>query len=264
MESIKVVILAGGLGTRLAEETEVRPKPMVEIGERPILWHILKSYAHYGLRDFYVALGYKGEVIKRYFLDFHDLGGSLTIDFSRGDVQRHRADHENWCLHLMDTGLETQTGGRLKRLEAELRSDTFMMTYGDGVSDVNIAALLDFHKSHGKAATITAVRPPARFGGLELDGERVLSFEEKPQIGEGWINGGFLVFEPRVLAMLQNDDSSLERDVLEPLAQQDELRAFRHDGFWQCMDTLRDKRLLESLWQSGAAPWKTWSDDNAK
>lgn len=264
MKNMKVVILAGGLGTRLAEETEVRPKPMVEVGERPILWHILKSYAHFGLRDFYIALGYKGEIIKRYFLDFHDLGGSLTIDFSRGDVSRHRVDHENWRLHLMDTGLETQTGGRLKRLEPQLQGGTFMMTYGDGVSDVNIAALLDFHKSHGKAATITAVRPPARFGGLELDGERVLSFEEKPQIGEGWINGGFLVFEPRVLALLKNDDSSLERDALEPLAQQDELRAFRHDGFWQCMDTLRDKRLLESLWQSGAAPWKTWRDDDTK
>ena len=198
------------------------------------------------------------------FSIFNDLGGSLTIDFSRGDVKRHRADHEKWCLHLMDTGLDTQTGGRLKRLEPELKDATFMMTYGDGVSDVNIEKLLAFHRSHGKAATITAVRPPARFGGLELDGERVCSFEEKPQIGEGWINGGFLVFEPRVLALLQNDDSSLERDVLEPLAQQDELRAFRHDGFWQCMDTLRDKRLLESLWQSGAAPWKTWRDDDTK
>jgi glucose-1-phosphate cytidylyltransferase len=255
---MKVVILAGGLGTRLAEETEVRPKPMVEVGERPILWHILKSYAQPGLRDFYVALGYKGEVIKRYFLDFHDLGGDLTIDFARGDIARRRSEHDDWTLHLMDTGLDTQTGGRLKRLEPHLENETFMMTYGDGVSDVNIGALLAFHKSHGKAATITAVRPPARFGGLELDGERVCSFEEKPQIGEGWINGGFLVFEPRVLALLKDDESSLERDALELLAQQDELRAFRHDGFWQCMDTLRDKRLLEHLWQSGAAPWKTW------
>jgi glucose-1-phosphate cytidylyltransferase len=256
---MKVVILAGGLGTRLAEETEVKPKPMVEIGGRPILWHIMKSYAAHGFCEFFVALGYKGEVIKRYFVDMLHFKGSMSLDFVQGEITMHQAEREDWIVHLMDTGLETGTGGRIKRLEPHLQNQTFMMTYGDGVSNVNMQQLLAFHRAHGKTATITAVRPPARFGGLELDGDFVSNFKEKPQIGEGWINGGFLVFEPRVLDYLQDDSSSLETDALEKLAGEGELVAYRHDSFWQCMDTLRDKRLLESLWQSGRAPWQTWS-----
>lgn len=257
---MKVVILAGGLGTRLSEETEVRPKPMVEIGGRPILWHIMKNYAAHGFCEFFVALGYKGEVVKRYFADLIHFQGSMTLDFARGEIAMHQTERENWIVHLMDTGQETGTGGRLKRLEGHLQNETFMMTYGDGVSNVNLPQLLAFHRAHGKTATITAVRPPARFGGLELDGDTVRNFTEKPQIGEGWINGGFLVFEPRVLDYLKDDQSSLENDALDHLAAEGELMAYRHDSFWQCMDTLRDKRLLESLWQSGRAPWNVWSE----
>jgi len=255
---MKVVILAGGLGSRLAEETEVRPKPTVEIGGRPILWHIMKHYAHYGFKEFFIALGYKGEVIKRYFLDYYTLNGSLTINLSNGDVQVHNKECEDWIVHLIDTGLHTQTGGRIHRLEAWLKAKTFMVTYGDGVSDVNLHNLLRFHRSHGRLATITAVRPPARFGGLIFDGDLVAEFTEKPQIGEGWINGGFLVLEPEVLDYLEGDNASLEVEGLERLAADGQLAAYRHDRFWQCMDTLRDVRLLESLWQSGKPPWKVW------
>jgi glucose-1-phosphate cytidylyltransferase len=255
---VKVVILAGGLGTRLAEETEVRPKPMIEIGERPILWHIMKHYAHYGCKEFFIALGYKGEVIKRYFLDYYTLNGSMTINLSNGDVQVHNKECEDWIVHLVDTGLHTLTGGRVKRLEPWLKDGTFMVTYGDGVSDVDLQDSLRFHRSHGRLATVTAVRPPARFGGLIFDGDLVADFTEKPQIGEGWINGGFLVFEPAIFSYLEGDHSSLEVDVLERLAADNQLAAYRHDRFWQCMDTLRDKRLLESLWQEGRAPWKVW------
>jgi len=255
---MKVVILAGGLGTRLAEETEVKPKPMVEIGGRPILWHIMKHYAHYGFKEFFVALGYKGEVIKRYFLDYYSLNGSITIDLSSGRVEMHNRECEDWIVHLMDTGQETNTGGRVKRLEQWLRDGTFMVTYGDGVSDIDLQDLLRFHRSHGRIATVTAVRPPARFGGLIFDGDLVADFTEKPQIGEGWINGGFLVFEPAIFSYLEGDHSSLEADALERLATDRQLAAYRHDRFWQCMDTLRDKRLLESLWQEGRAPWKLW------
>jgi len=255
---MKVVILAGGLGTRFAEETEVKPKPMVEIGGWPILWHIMKHYAHYGFKEFFIALGYKGEVIKRYFLDYYTLNGSITINLASGEVQSQERECEDWLVHLMDTGLNTLTGGRVKRLEPWLRDGTFMVTYGDGVSNLDLNQLLRFHHSHGRLATVTAVRPPARFGGLIFDGDLVVEFTEKPQTGEGWINGGFLVLEPGVFDYLEGDDSSLEADALERLAADGQLAAYRQDGFWQCMDHLRDVRLLQNLWQSGNPPWKVW------
>jgi glucose-1-phosphate cytidylyltransferase len=255
---MKIVILAGGLGTRLAEETELRPKPMVEIGGRPILWHIMKHYAHYGFKEFVVALGYKGEEIKRYFLDYYNLNGNLTIDFAGGKVEMRDREYEDWVIHLVDTGYATNTGGRVKRLEPWLKDETFMLTYGDGVSNVDLNRLLEFHGSQKCAATLTAVRPPARFGGVSFDGDLVANFTEKPQIGEGWINGGFMVFDPGLFRYLKGDESSLEADGLERLAADRQLSAYRHDQFWQCMDTLRDKRLLESLWQENRAPWKVW------
>jgi glucose-1-phosphate cytidylyltransferase len=255
---MQVVILAGGLGTRLAEQTEVKPKPMVEIGERPILWHIMKSYAHYGLKEFFIALGYKGEVIKRYFLDYYALNGSMTVNLAKGKVKVHQNQCEDWTVHLIESGLNTLTGGRVKRLQPWLKKETFMVTYGDGVSDINLNELLEFHRSRGRLATLTAVRPPARFGGIIFDGDLVGKFTEKPQIGEGWINGGFLVLEPGIFEYLEGDNSSLEAQGLERLAQAGQLAAYRHEGFWQCMDTLRDVRLLESLWQSGNPPWKVW------
>jgi glucose-1-phosphate cytidylyltransferase len=255
---VKTVILAGGLGTRLSEETELRPKPMVEIGGRPILWHIMKHYAHFGHDEFFVALGYKGEVVKHFFLDYHRLNGSMTIDLGTGEVERRDLEIEKWRVHLVDTGLETNTGGRIKRLAPWLQGETFMVTYGDGVSNVDVDALLRFHRSHGRLATVTAVRPPARFGGLIFEGDLVSEFTEKPQIGEGWINGGFLVFEPGVLEYLKDDDTNLEVDVLERLAEDGQLGAYQHDAFWQCMDTLRDRRFLEGLWREGHAPWRVW------
>lgn len=255
---MKVAILAGGLGTRLSEETEIKPKPMVEVGERPILWHIMKHYAHYGFEEFMVALGYKGEVIKRYFLDYYRLNGSMTIDFSKGRVETHARDGTDWKVHLRDTGQYTHTGGRIKRLKPWLGDETFMVTYGDGVCNVDLRELLRFHKSHGRVATVTAVRPPARFGGLIFDGDLVSEFSEKPQIGEGWINGGFMVFEPEIFGYLEGDESSLEADAMEHLAVDRQLAAYRHEDFWQCMDTLRDKRLLESMWNEGRAPWRIW------
>jgi len=255
---MKVVILAGGLGTRLAEETEIRPKPMVEIGGRPILWHIMKHYAHYGFNEFFIALGYRGEVIKRYFLDYYTLNSSMTIHLVDGRVRAHERECEDWIVHLIDTGQETNTGGRVRRLAPWLRDEPFLLTYGDGVSDVDLRALLRFHLSQGRLATVTAVRPPARFGGLVFDGDLIAEFTEKPQVGEGWINGGFMVLEPAVFNYLAGDSSSLEVHALEPLSARRELAAYRHDGFWQCMDTLRDKRLLETLWQEGRAPWKVW------
>jgi glucose-1-phosphate cytidylyltransferase len=255
---MKVVILAGGLGTRLAEETEIKPKPMVEIGGRPILWHIMKHYAYYGFREFYIALGYKGEEIKRYFLDYFNLSGSMTIDFSNGKVEGYQREYEDWVVHFIDTGLTTLTGGRVKRLEPWLKDESFLLTYGDGVSDVNLNELIKLHQKHNRIATVTAVRPPARFGGLVFDGDYVAEFTEKPQIGEGWINGGFLVFKPEIFKYLVGDQSSLEADLLERLAADRQLAAYRHNAFWQCMDTLRDKKLLEILWQDNRAPWKTW------
>ncbi len=257
---MKVVILSGGFGTRLAEETGRIPKPMVEIGGRPILWHIMKHYAHYGFKEFFLALGYKGEVIKRYFLDYYALNGSMTVNLANGDVQVHNKRCEDWIVHLMDTGLHTLTGGRIKRLEPWLKDGTFMVTYGDGVSNIDLLELLRFHQSHGRLATVTAVRPPARFGGLIFDGDLVAEFTEKPQIGEGWINGGFLVFEPGIFEYLEGDNTSLEADALERLAADGQLAAYRHEGFWQCMDTLRDVQLLRGLWESGNPPWKVWEE----
>ena len=255
---MNVVILAGGLGTRLAEENEVRPKPMVEIGGQPLLWHIMKHYGHYGFKDFYVALGHGGRVIKKFFIDYCSLSGSVSIDLSTGQVDRRDIAAEDWIVHLTNTGEATNTGGRIKRLEQNLKDKTFMLTYGDGVCDIDLGKLLEFHRSHGCIATVTAVRPPARFGGLIFDGDLVSEFTEKPQIGEGWINGGFFVFEPRILNYLKDDKTSLETDVLEKLAREHQLVAYRHEGFWQCMDTPRDKRLLEGLWHEHRAPWKVW------
>lgn len=256
---MKVVILAGGLGTRLAEETEVRPKPMVEIGERPILWHIMKHYSHHGFKEFFLALGYKSEVIKRYFLDYQLLDGSMTVDFSRGRIEDKGSEEKtDWIVHLMDTGQRTGKGGRLKRLEPFLKDGTFMLTYGDGVCDVDLHKLLNFHRSQGRIATVSAVRPPARFGGLTFEGDLVSEFIEKPQIGEGWINGGFMVCEPAIFDYLEGDHNVLEADALEQLAAERQLAAYRHESFWQCMDTLRDKHLLENLWQKGQALWKVW------
>jgi glucose-1-phosphate cytidylyltransferase len=256
---VKTVILAGGIGTRLAEETESTPKPMVDIGGSPILWHIMKIYGAYGFNEFLIALGYRPDVIKNYFLNYFYLRNDFTIDVSRGAVDVHEGQREDWQVHLIDTGLETQTGGRLKRLDSQLRDGTFMLTYGDGVCDVDIQALVDFHRSHGKLATVTAVRPPARFGGLSFNGELVAEFIEKPQIGEGWINGGFFVLEPEVLDYIDDDATIWEREPLERLADEGQLVAFRHEGFWQCMDTLRDVRLLQALWQGGDVPWKVWA-----
>ncbi|MFO0972164.1 MAG: glucose-1-phosphate cytidylyltransferase [Phycisphaerae bacterium] len=253
---MNVVLLAGGRGTRLAEETELRPKPLIEIGGRPILQHIMHHFARYGHRRFLVALGYRGDLIKRFFLEQRLVQGDLRIDLATGEAHARNGQPLEWVVDLIDTGADTATAGRLKRLAGQLRDEPFLMTYGDGVSDVDLAALLRFHRQHGRLATVTAVRPPARFGRLDLDGPRVARFSEKPQTDEGWINGGFFVLQPEVLRYIDGDAISFEREPLERLARDGELMAFRHAGFWQCMDTLRDLRLLESLWQSGAAPWK--------
>jgi glucose-1-phosphate cytidylyltransferase len=255
---MKVAILAGGLGSRLQEETTVRPKPMVEIGGKPILWHLLNLYAAHGFDEFVVALGYKGESIKDYFLNFYALNNDLTVDLRSGATHVHRGKEPSWKVHLVDTGPTTQTGGRVRRLRPHLESGTFMLTYGDGVADVDLRRLLEFHRSHRKLATVTAVRPPSRFGSFLLDGNRITHFEEKPQTGEGWINGGFFVLEPAVLDLIEGDDTVWERGPMEKLAAAGELMAYRHEGFWQAMDTLRERRLLEELWASGRPPWKVW------
>jgi glucose-1-phosphate cytidylyltransferase len=254
---VKVGILAGGLGSRLAEETEARPKPMVEIGGRPILWHIMRYYRHFGMTDFAIALGYKGEVVKRWMVEHASLASDLRVDLATGDVHRYQKDPDDWTVELVDTGQGTATGGRIKRLAPYLGNETAMVTWGDGVSDVDLHDLLDFHKSHGKLATLTAVRPPARFGALELDGDTVTTFSEKPQTGEGWINGAFFVLEPEVYDYIDGDDTQFEHAPLERLAADGQLMAYRHHGFWQCMDTIRDKKLLEGLWSS-TPPWKVW------
>src|SRR3990170_751400 len=254
-EPMKVAILAGGKGTRLAEETETRPKPMVEIGGRPILWHIMMHYSHHGFNHFVIALGYKGEVIKKYIIDYCSLNSNLSVDFQTGEVKAQAAHTPDWKVELVDTGIPTLTGGRIKRLAPYLGNGTFMLTWGDGVSNVDLRDLLAFHRSHGKLATLTAVRPPARFGHLELNGERVVEFSEKPQTGEGWINGAFFVLEPGVFDYIDGDQTQWEREPLERLARDGQLMAYRHASFWQCMDTLRDKRLLEDLWRAGKAPW---------
>jgi glucose-1-phosphate cytidylyltransferase len=258
---VKVLILAGGLGSRLSEETGLKPKPMVEIGGKPILLHIMNIYAAFGMTEFVLALGYMGEVIKAYFLNFYALNSNLTLDLATGNTTIHDGNQPKWKVHLVDTGLRTQTGGRVKRLGAWLGVDsTFAMTYGDGVADVDVSALVDFHRSHGKLATVTTVRPPARYGSIVFDGSAVSEFTEKPQTGEGWINGGFFVLDRRVLDYIDGDDTLWERDPLERLARDGQLMAYRHEGFWQPMDTLRERRLLEDLWASGRAPWKMWTD----
>ncbi len=257
---MKVAILAGGLGTRLAEETDSKPKPMVEIGNRPILWHIMRHYAHYGFKDFVIALGYHGEYIKKYFTDFCSLHSDLVVNLRTGQVRRNGGSSPDWNVSLVDTGLYTNTGGRIKRLAPILGNETFMLTWGDGVSDVNLQDLLAFHRRHGKLATLTAVRPPARFGHLQLSDDRVVEFSEKPQAAEGWINGAFFVLEPGVIDYIEGDSTQWEREPLEGLARDGQLVAYRHTSFWQCMDTLRDKRLLERLWESGQAPWKVWAE----
>lgn len=258
---MKTVILCGGLGTRLAEETGLRPKPMVGVGGHPILWHILNLYGHHQHKDFVLALGYKGEVIKEYFLNYYSLDSDLRVDLSSGSVEHIRPSRRDWRLELVDTGAESMTGGRLHRLEPLLRPEgSFMLTYGDGLCDIDIDQLVAFHRAHGKLATVTAVRPPARFGGMVFDGDRVVEFLEKPQTGEGWINGGFFVFEPQVFDYLNGDATVLEGSPLENLARDGQLMAYKHEGFWQCMDTVRDRQLLEGLWSSGRAPWKKWQE----
>lgn len=255
---MKAVILAGGLGTRISEETVSRPKPMIEIGGRPILWHILKLYSAYGIDDFIICCGYKGYVIKEYFANYFLHMSDVTIDMAHNTMEVHHKNAEPWKVTLVDTGDLTQTGGRLKRIKNYVDSD-FCMTYGDGVGSVNIAELIKFHNSHGRLATMTAVQPPGRFGALGFEGNKVQSFLEKPQGDGGWINGGFFVLNPRVLDLIDGDETIWERKPLELLAQQHQLQAYFHKGFWQPMDTLRDKTSLEELWSSGSAPWKLWN-----
>jgi glucose-1-phosphate cytidylyltransferase len=258
---MRAVILAGGYGTRLAEETDVKPKPMVEIGGMPILWHILKHFAHHGVREFYIALGYKGEIIKKFFMDFYRLNGSVTLNLATGDVMGYHRPREDWMMHLVDTGKESMTGGRLLRLRQFLQGEPFIVTYGDGVSNVDIRKLIECHHANGKLATLTAVRPPARFGGLLLDGQVVREFTEKPQTGEGWINGGYIVLEPEIFKYFTDDSTVLETQVLERAAADGQLAAYCHDDFWQCMDTVRDVRMLNTMWRDGNPPWKVWSDN---
>ncbi len=256
---MKVVILAGGLGSRLSEETVVKPKPMVEIGGKPILWHIMHIFSAYGVDEFVLALGYRSEVVKEYFLNFFALNNNISIDLSSGKTTIHEGNQPRWKVHMVDTGLMTQTGGRLRRVKPWLGDEeTFMMTYGDGVADVDIRMLLRFHESHGKLATVTTVRPPARFGSIMFDGARVAEFREKPQAGEGWINGGFFVLNRKVIDFITDDTSIWEHAPMERLASEGQLMAYRHEGFWQPMDTLREKKLLDELWTNGTAPWKVW------
>jgi glucose-1-phosphate cytidylyltransferase len=258
---MKVVILAGGLGTRLSEETEFRPKPMVEIGGKPILWHIMKIYSHFGFNDFIICLGYKGYMIKEYFANYFIHNSDLAIDLSSNNIKVHNSHCEPWKVTLVDTGLNTQTGGRLKRVQKYIGEERFMATYGDGVGDINIKELLEFHKKHGKYATVTAVQPPGRFGAINLDAyDNITSFEEKPRGDKAWINGGFFVLEPEIFNYIEGDGTFWEREPLANLAKDGQLVAYRHQGFWKPMDTLRDKRELEELWNSGKAPWKVWSE----
>lgn len=256
---MKVAILAGGVGTRLVEETEIKPKPMVEIGGRPIMWHIMKHYSCYGVHEFVIALGYRGEYIKRWTRDYCMLSGHMRVQTGTGETTLHENNEANWTVDLVDTGQDTLTGGRIKRLQPWLGDETFMLTWGDGVSDVNLQELLGFHRSHGKLATMTAVRPPARFGHLLFDGDRVAQFSEKPQTSAGWINGAFFVLEPGIFEYIEGDQTQWEREPLEQLAADGELMAYKHTSFWQCMDTLRDKHLLQKLWDEGNPPWKIWS-----
>jgi glucose-1-phosphate cytidylyltransferase len=255
---MKTVILAGGRGTRLAEETRAIPKPMVEVGGLPILWHIMKHYSVYGYTDFLIALGYRGEVVKRYIIEYSALHSDLTVEMRSGRVETTNGRADDWTVSLVDTGLETATGGRIKRMAPHVGNETFMLTWGDGLSTVDLDKLLEFHRSHGRLATVTVVRPPARFGHLHLEGDAVFQFSEKPQLDEVWINGAFFVLEPGVFDYVAGDETEWEREPLEQLARDGQLMAYRHDGFWQCMDTMRDKQLLEELWSSGSPPWKLW------
>lgn len=260
---MKVAILAEGSSSGLAEETEIRPKPMVEIGGHPILWHIMKYYAHYDLKNFVVALGYKGALIKKYITDYRALNSNLTVNFKNGQIKMHGSNKSDWIVELVDTGINTMTGGRIKRLKSYIGNETFILTYGDGVSNVNIDELLKFHYSHGRLATLTAVRPPARYGYMKFDGNRIEEFTEKPQIGKGWINGAFFVLEPGIFDYIKDDETQWEKDPLDRLAKDGQLMAYKHTSFWQCMDTLREKYVLESIWQSGNAPWRIWDDNLA-
>lgn len=257
---MKILILAGGIGSRLQEETAAKPKPMVEIGGRPMLWHIMKIYSAYGFREFVVALGYRGGIIKDYFRDYHYRDNNLTVQLKTGHVNVHKGKLEDWVIHLVDTGLNTQTGGRIKRASEFIGEKTFMMTYGDGLANIDVNRLLAFHREQGKLATVTAVRPPARFGAMNFSGNQVIEFIEKPQVGEGWVNGGFFILEPGVFDYIEGDESIFEREPLERLAKDGQLAAFKHVGFWQAMDTLRDVRLLEELWQNKRAAWKIWEE----
>jgi glucose-1-phosphate cytidylyltransferase len=253
---MKVVILAGGFGTRLSEYTDSIPKPMVTVGGKPILWHIMNTYANFEHKDFYIALGYKSEVIKEYFLNYRELNSDFTVDLSNGDVNAHQQDAVDWRVTLVDTGLNSMTGGRIKRMQQFIGDEPFLLTYGDGVADIDIDALVEFHKSHGKMVTVSAVRPVARFGELDIKNNIVNSFKEKPQIKQGWINGGYFVIEPKFFDLIEGDSTVLEKDPLEKAAQMGELMSFQHDKFWQCMDTKRDRDYLEELWKNGRAPWK--------
>lgn len=252
---MKVILLAGGFGTRLAEYTDIIPKPMVPVGGKPILWHIMQTYAYYGHKDFYIALGYKAEIIKEYFLNYHALNSDFTVNLGDGQVNPHRFNPVDWKVTLVNTGEASMTGGRVKRLQSFIGNETCMLTYGDGVADIDLDALLDFHRSHGKMVTVSAVRPAARFGELEMNGSQVVSFKEKPQLHEGWINGGYFVVEPEFFDLIAGDTTLLEREPLEKACVMGEFMAYRHKGFWHCMDTKRDHELLESLWLKGA-PWR--------
>lgn len=253
---MKVILLAGGFGTRLSEYTDVIPKPMVTVGGKPIVWHIMNTYAKYGHKDFYLALGYKAEVIKDYFLNYRNLSTDFTIDMSTGGIESYQSDAPDWRVTLVQTGLESMTGGRVKRMQSFVGNEAFLLTYGDGVADIDVKALIDFHRSHGKMVTVTAVHPAARFGELDLDGSKVTTFKEKPQTGEGWINGGYMVIEPEFFDLIEGDSTILEKAPLERVAKMGELMAYHHHGYWQCMDTKRDRDALEGLWESGNAPWK--------
>lgn len=256
---MKVVLLAGGFGTRISEESHLKPKPMIEIGDQPILWHIMKHYAGYGNTEFIICAGYKQHIIKQYFADYYLHRSDITFDFSRnGDMIVHNNVSEPWKVTVVDTGLNTMTGGRIKRIQEFIGKEPFMMTYGDGVSDVDIGKLVNFHKAHGKMVTMTSVQPQGRFGVLDLEGDTVKAFREKSQDDMGYINAGFMVLQPEIFDYIEGDSTIFERGPLEAAAQKGELVAFRHNGFWQCMDTQRDKQKLEELWESGKAPWRNW------